>query len=117
LSELEMSAESGRGGECLRPAFDAAGQGRVDIVECLRGGGPGGGVARFADAGENTASFRFAGGCVIACFVAEEGVFEGEMKVRRFEVEGFAELVARGFAVAGFEQRVGQVLVDIGAIG
>lgn len=38
------------------------------------------------------------------------------MRVCRFEFEGLAELIARGFAVAGLEQRVGQVLVNIGAI-
>ena len=117
LGEFEMSAEGGgRRGERLLPALDACGQRRVDVVECLRGGGAGGGVGRFADAREDAAGFGFAGGCVIARFVAEKGVFEGEMKIRRFESEGFAELVARGFTVAGFEQRVGQVLMDVGPI-
>jgi hypothetical protein len=113
-----MSAEGGgRGGERLLPSFDACGQGRVDVVECLCCGGARFGIARFADAREDAAGFRFVGGGVIARFVAEEGVFEGEMKIRRFDFEGFAELVARGFAIAGLEQRVGQVLANISAIG
>ena len=87
------------------------------LSNACAGGGAGGGVARFADAREDAAGFCFAGGGVIARFVAKEGVFECEMEVRRFEFEGFAELIARGFAVAGFEQRVGQVFMDIGAIG
>jgi hypothetical protein len=38
------------------------------------------------------------------------------VKIRGFEFEGFAELVARGFAIAGLEQRISQVFVDIGPI-
>jgi hypothetical protein len=37
--------------------------------------------------------------------------------VRRLELEGLAKLIPRGFAVAGFEQRVRKVLADIGATG
>ena len=39
------------------------------------------------------------------------------MEVRRIKLESFAKLIARSVAVAGLEQRVGQVFMDIGAIG
>jgi len=117
LGEFEMRAEGGRrSGQRLLPALDAGGERRVDVIECLGGGGAGDRVARFADPREDAPGFRFAGRGVVARFVTEEGIFEREVKIGGFEFEGFAELVAGGFAVAGLEQRVAQVLVDIGSL-
>jgi hypothetical protein len=39
------------------------------------------------------------------------------MKIGRGESHGLAELLAGGFAVAGLQQSVGEVLADIGAAG
>ena len=61
------------------------------------------GSSDIANAGEDAAGFGFAGGRIVAGFEAEKGVFEGEMKVGGFEPHGFAELLAGGFAVAGFQ--------------
>ena len=39
------------------------------------------------------------------------------MEVGRLKAEGFAELLARGLAVAGFQEGVAEVLADVGARG
>ena len=104
LGKLVQRAEGGRRcGENVLPARDPGGERRVDIAERLRRGGAGDRVVRIADAGEDAAGFGFAGGSVVAGFEAEKGVFEGEMQVGWFEPHGVAELLPRGFAVAGLQ--------------
>jgi hypothetical protein len=99
------------------PAGDTGGERGVDVLEGGFGGGAGDGVVRLADAGEDAAGFGLAGGGVVTGFEAEKGVFEGEVKVGRFEAESFTELLAGGFAVAGLQERVAEVLKDVGASG
>ena len=108
-----MGGEEAR--TCCQRAIPAA-SGCVDVPEGLGGGGARDRVVRVADAGEDAAGFGFTGRRVVARFEAEKSVFEREMKVRGFETHGFAELLASGFAVAGFQQRVGEILADVGAI-
>ena len=50
-------------------------------------------------------------------FVAEEGVFQGDVEVVGVEPHGFAELVAGGCVFADFEVGIGEVLADGGAGG
>jgi hypothetical protein len=101
----------------MLPAGDAGGERGVDVLERGFGCGAGGGVVRLANAGEDAAGFGFAGGSVVACFEAEEGVLEGQMKVGWREAEGLAELLASSVAVACFQERVAEVFADVGARG
>ncbi len=57
--EFDVGAEvGGLAGEGLLPAFDACGEGAVDVLK----GGLGGGVAGLADAIEDEAGFRLLAG-------------------------------------------------------
>jgi hypothetical protein len=38
------------------------------------------------------------------------------MEIGGFELHGLAELFAGGFVFAGFQERVGKVLADVGAV-
>ena len=99
-----MRAEGGgRRREHLLPSCDAGGERRVDVLESLRRRSAGSRIARIADAGEDAAGFGFAGRGVFAGFVAEKRVFERDMKIGGIEPHGFAELFARGVAVAGLQ--------------
>jgi hypothetical protein len=117
FSKLREFVECAEACGNLLPAGDTRGQRRIYILKRLLGRSARGGVVRLANAVEDAACFGFAGGGVVAGFEAEEGVFEGEVEIIRLEPQGFAELVAGGFAVAGFQQCVGKVLADIGAAG
>lgn len=70
-----------------------------------------------ADAIEDAARFGFAGRSIVARFKAEESVFESKVKIVRFEAQSFAELLAGSFTVAGFQECVAEIFVDVSAAG
>jgi hypothetical protein len=118
LGEFVICAEVGRGGcENLLPASDAGSERHVDVLKCLSSRGPGGRIGGILDMKEDVAGFGFTGGRVVASFVTEKGVFQSKVKVGGFEPHRFAELLAGGFGVSGFQEGVGEVLPDIGAAG
>ena len=115
LREFVMDAEiGGRCQESLLPARDSGCQGFVDIPECLGGRRLGSRIARgIPNPRENTPRFGFAGRRFIPRFVAEERVFESDVDIGRFEPDGLAELLPRGFRVTGLQERVGEIFSDI----
>ena len=117
LGQFVKRTEGGSGGrENTLPPLDPGGQRRIDILECPRCCGARDRVGGIADAREDAAGFGFTGRGVVAGLKAEEGVFEGEMQIRRFELHGLAELLAGGLAVAGLQQGVGEVFADVGTV-
>src|SRR5258708_2052462 len=103
-----MGAEIiGRHLEGFSPARDTFGQWPVNILKGLFGGG----VASLAHAVENPARDHF-----LISFVAEKGIFEGNMFVGRIEPHGFGKLIARSLVVADFQQGVSQIFSYRGAV-
>jgi hypothetical protein len=114
-----MGAEGGfRCRQDLLPSGDAGAKRFIDVAESLCGGGALFGVWRgVPNAREDAAGLGLARGGVVTGFEAEEGVLEGDVSIGRVKFDGFAELFAGGFGVAGFEQRVGEVFTDVRAGG
>lgn len=106
--ELEVGGEIGFVSQNVEPAGDPFGQGAVDVLERLFGGG----VAGLAETVEGEA-----GEAGLTGFVGEEGELEGGGLVGGIEVHGGEEGVAGGLGIPYFEQGIGQIFGDIGAGG
>ena len=87
----------------LAPSRDPFAQGTVDIFERLLGGR----VSIFPDAIEDSPRDG-----LLLGLITQERVFERRLLVFRIDPHGFGELVASSFALAGLQQRVGEVFAN-----
>src|SRR5690348_10022436 len=106
--QLVMSAEAViPAPQSVRPSRDGSGERPVDILESRLRRGSRRAIRGMAQAVENPARLGF-----LLCLKAQKCILEGGLIIGGIETHRLAELVARQFAFARFQIRVGEVLAQ-----